>query len=150
MTFYEAREGAKQFLFVQSTVLISVSRRERPAVLEVAREFDKLKFKFITTEGTGKFLHENGIDSEPINKLQEGRPNIIDKIMNKEIHLVINTPAGKTSEYDDSYIRKTAIKYGIPYITTLSAALAAAKGIAERKKETSTIRSLQEYHKDIG
>jgi carbamoyl-phosphate synthase large subunit len=150
LAFYKAQEGAKQFLPVQGTVLLSVSGRERPAVLEVAREFDKLKFKLITTEGTGKFLHEYGIESEPINKLHEGRPNIIDKIMNKEIHLVINTPAGKTSEYDDSYIRKTAIKYGIPYITTISAALAAAKGIAERKKETSTIRSLQEYHKDIG
>ena len=85
-----------------------------------------------------------------INKLYEGRPNIIDGIMNKEIQLVINTPLGKRSQFDDSYIRKAAIKYKVPYITTLAAAL--AKGIAaymEVSAEAETVKSLQDYHRDI-
>jgi carbamoyl-phosphate synthase large subunit len=81
--------------------------------------------------------------------LHEGRPNIVDGIKNKEIQLVINTPSGKLSIYNDSYIRKAAIKYKIPYITTLAAAIAAAKGIASYRKGKGSIRSLQNYHEDI-
>ena len=81
--------------------------------------------------------------------MHEGRPNIVDGIMNREIQLVINTPSGKLSQYDDSYIRKTAIKYKVPYITTLAAAAAAAKGIASYRRGKSGVRSLQSYHADI-
>lgn len=81
--------------------------------------------------------------------MHEGRPNIVDGIKNKEIQLVINTPSGKLSIYDDSYIRKAAIKYKIPCITTLAAAVAAAKGISASRKGKGTVRSLQSYHKDI-
>ena len=81
--------------------------------------------------------------------MYEGRPNIVDAIKNREIHLVINTPAGRMSQYDDSYIRKTAIKYKVPYITTLAAASAAAKGIAAYRKGKTDVRSLQSYHADI-
>ena len=82
--------------------------------------------------------------------MHEGRPNIVDAIKNGEIRLVINTPSGKLSKYDDSYIRKAAIKYRIPYITTTAAALAAVRGIAARREGGYTVRALQEYHKDIG
>jgi carbamoyl-phosphate synthase large subunit len=105
-----------------------------------------MKFKILATNGTHAFLKKSGIDSELINKLGEKRPNIIDVIMNKEINLVINTPLGKKSQTDDSYIRKAAIKYKIPYITTLAAALASAKGIAATQKGIGAVKSLQEYH----
>ena len=85
-----------------------------------------------------------------LKKLQEGRPNIYDAMVNGKIDLIVNTPAGKQSKYDDSYLRKTAINKKIPYITTISAALASAKGIkAVLTKETATLKSLQEYHKSL-
>ena len=84
-----------------------------------------------------------------ISKMHEGRPNIVDAIMNGEVQLVINTPIGKKGQYDDSYIRKTAIKYKVPYMTTLAAALASAKGIAASRKGRGGVKSLQSYHQDI-
>ena len=149
LAFFKAQEAAQQMLPSEGTVLITVSERERPAVLEVAKEFVKLGFKIRATNGTHRFLAEHGIESEPILKMHEGRPNIVDGIKNKEIQLVINTPSGKLSKYDDSYIRKTAIKYKIPYITTLAAAIAAAKGIAAYRQGKGSVRSLQSYHGDI-
>jgi carbamoyl-phosphate synthase large subunit len=149
LAFYKAEEGAQQLLPSEGTVLITVSTRERPAVLEVAKEFNRLGFKIKATHGTHKFLAEHGIESEHILKMHEGRPNIVDGIKNKEIQLVINTPSGKLSIYDDSYIRKAAIKYKVPYITTLAAAIAAAKGIAAYRQGKGSVRSLQSYHRDI-
>jgi len=149
MAFYKAEEAAKSRLPTEGTVLISVSRKDRPAVLKPAKRFQELGFKIRATEGTHAFLTTNGVRCEPIKKIHEGRPNIVDALMNKEIHLVINTPVGKLSQHDDSYIRKSAIKYKIPYITTISAALAAVEGIAARRNARGTVKSLQEYHADI-
>lgn len=149
LAFYKAQEAAQQVLPAEGTVLITVSEKDRPAVLEVARQFDKLGFKIKATNGTNKFLAQHGIDSELILKMHEGRPNIVDGIMNFEIQLVINTPSGKLSKHDDSYIRKSAIKYKIPYITTLSAALAAARGIERNRRGHGVVKSLQSYHGDI-
>ena len=149
LAFFKAQEAANLKLPCEGTVLISVSKKERPAVLAVAKEFQQLEFKILATEGTRNFLMQNGIEAELAYKLHEDRPNIVDRIMNGEIHLVVNTPVGKNSEYDDSYIRKNAIKYRVPYITTLPAALAAAKGIAERRTGEMGVRSLQEYHAGI-
>ncbi|MBW1828308.1 MAG: carbamoyl-phosphate synthase large subunit, partial [Deltaproteobacteria bacterium] len=149
LAFYKSQEGAQQTLPSEGTVLLTVSANDKPAVLEVASRFDKLGFKIKATDGTQKFLSEQGIECEHIQKMHEGRPNIEDSIKNDEIQLVINTPSGKLSKHDDSYIRKTAIKYKIPYITTLAAALAAAKGIESNQKGHGAVKSLQEYHKDI-
>jgi carbamoyl-phosphate synthase large subunit len=149
LAFFKAQEAAHQLLPTEGTVLITVSNRDRPAVLEVAKEFDRLGFKIKATNGTHRFLAEHGIRSEQILKMHEGRPNIVDGIKNKEIQLVINTPSGKLSIYDDSYIRKAAIKYKIPYITTLAAAIAAAKGIAAYRQGKDSVRSLQSYHGEI-
>ena len=152
LAYYKAQEATKTPLPVSGTVLISVPDPDKPAVLETAREFIKLGFNIKATQGTHHFLKENGIVSEEIKKIFEGRPNIVDGITNSEIHLVINTPSGKRSQDDDSYIRKTAIKYNVPYITTLAAALASAKGIAAYKESTlqeANTKSLQEYHGDI-
>ena len=150
LAFFKAQEAAGQTLPREGVVLISVARRDRAGLCAVAQEFDKLGFKIIATSGTQAYLEENGIASESINKLHEGRPNILDLIKNRKLQLIINTPAGTESEYDDSYIRKNAIKYKIPYITTLAAALSAADGITERRNGSSTIQSLQRYHEDIG
>jgi carbamoyl-phosphate synthase large subunit len=149
LAFFKAQEAAQQLLPTEGTVLITVSERERPAVLEVAEKFVQLGFQIKATNGTHKFLAEHGIESEHILKMHEGRPNIVDGIKNKEIQMVINTPSGKLSKYDDSYIRKTAIKYKIPYVTTLAAAIAAAKGIAAYRQGKGNVRSLQSYHADI-
>lgn len=152
LAYYKAQEATQSPLPISGTVLISVTDQDKPAALETAKVFSKLGFHIKATEGTHNFLMENGIISEEIKKLYQGRPNIIDGIKNKEINLVINTPAGKRSKHDDSYIRKTAIKYKVPYITTMAAALASARGIAvykENNTQEATIKSLQEYHSDI-
>jgi len=148
LAFWKAQEAVTP-LPTDGTVLITISEHDRQAVGEVAKQFASLGFKIRATAGTHAFLASLGISSEPILKEHEGRPNITDAIKNKEIQLVINTPVGKLSKYDDSYIRKAAIKYKVPYITTLAAAMAAAKGIAAYRKGTSDVKSLQSYHADI-
>lgn len=150
MAFYKAQEGTRMPLPVEGTVLITVADKDKPSALEPARLFQELNFKIIATNGTRKFLTGYGIDSEPIKKLGYGRPDIVDEIKNKNIQLIINTPSGKESKDDDSYIRKAAIKFNVPYITTTSAAVAAARGIADRRKGQQKVRSLQDYHANIG
>jgi len=150
LAFYKAQDAAKSLLPTEGTVLLTVCERDRSQVLvEVAKRFDQLGFKIKATEGTGAFLTEHDIQSEHILKVHEGRPDIADGIANREIQLVVNTPSGKLSVTDDSYIRKSAIKHKVPYITTLAAALAAAEGIAARREGAPQVKSLQEYHAGI-
>jgi carbamoyl-phosphate synthase large subunit len=149
LAFFKAQMAAQQLLPAEGTALISLFSKDTPAALEVAKRFNELGFGIKTTRGTRKFLARQGIKSELILKMHEGRPNIVDGIMNREIQLVINTPSGKLSKYDDSYIRKTAIKYKATYITTLAAAAAAAKGIAAYRNGKLEVKSLQSYHSDI-
>jgi carbamoyl-phosphate synthase large subunit len=149
LAFYKAEEAADQVLPAEGTVLITVSERDKHAAVEMAREFKKLGFKIRATKGTHRFLTENGIEAEVILKMHEGRPHIVDAIKNKEIDLIINTPSGKLSKHDDSYIRKSAIRYRVPYITTMAASVAAAKGIAAFRKGHGRARSLQSYHGDL-
>jgi carbamoyl-phosphate synthase large subunit len=149
MAFFKSQEATQTSLPVNGTVLITIADRDKDKILETARNFIEMKFKIISTGGTRKFLEENGIKAELILKVHEGRPNIVDAIKNGDINLVINTPAGSQSEYDDSYIRKTAIRYKIPYITTTSAALASSKGIKDRQNGQYQVKSLQEYHSEI-
>ena len=134
---------------LEGTVLITIADRDKEKILEFARNFAHMKFNIMATGGTKLFLEENGIECEYVKKVHEGRPNIVDGITNGMIHLVVNTPAGKQSEYDDSYIRKSAIKYKVPYITTTSAALAATQGIKDRRNGAYKVKSLQEYHRNI-
>ncbi|MFC1813688.1 carbamoyl-phosphate synthase large subunit [Thermodesulfobacteriota bacterium] len=149
LAFFKAQEATQVTLPIEGTVLITIANRDKPSVLEPARLFQELGFKIRATNGTHRFLAENGIDSQPINKLGYGRPDIVDEIKNEEIHLIVNTPSGKESKDDDSYIRKAAINYKVPYITTTAAATAAARGIARRKKGQAIVRSLQSYHESI-
>ena len=150
LAFYKSQEAAQQQLPIEGAVLITVSDREKSAALDIASRLKSLGFKIIATQGTHQFLSENGVQSELILKMHEGRPNIVDAIKNEEIQLVINTPIGKLSKYDDSYIRKTAIQYKIPYITTMAAAIAATRGIEAFHHGHSDVKSLQDYHADIG
>ncbi|MDD5644463.1 MAG: carbamoyl-phosphate synthase large subunit [bacterium] len=149
LAYFKAQEAAKPELPIEGTVLVTLTDKERKGALEIAKQFKKLDFKILATAGTHSYLRENGIETEQIKKLHEGRPNIVDAIKNKEIQLIINTPIGNISKQDDSYIRKAAIRYKIPYITTVPAALAAVKGIAESRKGKFTVKSIQEYHRDI-
>ena len=152
LAYYKAQEATQSCLPLSGTVLFSVTDQDKPAALETAREFAKLGFKIRATAGTHKYFQEKGIDSTEINKQYEGRPNIVDAITNGELNLVINTPSDKRSQSDDSYIRKSAIKQRVPYITTMAAAQASVKGIAAYKGNTanaSRLKSLQEYHADI-
>jgi carbamoyl-phosphate synthase large subunit len=145
LAFYKAQEAAGSALPLEGAVLISLADKNATA-LEVGKAFAKLGFRIKATAGTHRFFSGNGIACERVNKELEGRPNISDGIKNKEIQLVINTPIGKRSQQDDSYIRKAAIKHKVPYVTTLAAALASAKGIAETRKGRAGVRSLQAYH----
>jgi len=149
LAFFKSQEATQTCLPVEGAVLITIADRDKFKILEVARNFTDMKFRILATGGTKSFLESHGIECVYIKKIYEGRPNIVDAIKNKEINLVINTPAGKMSEYDDSYIRKNAIKYKIPYITTTSAALAATKGIKVRQNGEYKVKSLQEYHREI-
>ena len=150
LAYFKAEEAAQMRLPTEGTVLITIADRDKSQLLPIARHFEKLGFKIIATQGTHKILEESNIKSQSILKLHQGRPNIVDAIKNGEIQLVINTPAGRMSEFDDSYIRKTAIKYKIPYITTLAGATAAAKGIEAYRQGRHKPRSLQKYHANIG
>jgi carbamoyl-phosphate synthase large subunit len=149
MAFYKAQEATQQPLPLEGTVLITVADPDKEAIVPVAKEFVRMGFKILATEGTCKYLSGKGIPVEPILKVHEGRPNIDDAIKNRQIQLVINTPVGKRSATDDSYIRKSAIQHKIPYITTAAAAAATAKGIAARKAKDAYVQSLQTYHAGI-
>ena len=149
LAFFKSQEATQVPLPITGTVLITIADRDKNKILEAATNFRDMKFHILATGGTKVFLEKNGIPATAIKKVHEGRPNIVDAIKNKEIQLVVNTPAGKQSEYDDSYIRKNAIKYKIPYITTTSAATAATKGIRERRNGEYKVKSLQEYHREI-
>ncbi len=146
LAYFKSQEATQLPLPSSGSVFISVADYDKAAILESARQFARLGFRIIATKGTSEFLSANGIVSECINKVHEGRPHIVDAIKNGEIQLVVNTPSGKLSEYDDSYIRKNAIRYKLPYITTPAAALAATRGIAAIREGRCTVKSLQEYH----
>ena len=149
LAYYKSQEATGQSLPSEGKVLITVEGKDKSGVLEVARSFVNIGFKILASEGTHKFFAEHNIASERILKMHEGRPNIVDAIKNGEIQLVINTPAGRLSKYDDSYIRKAAIKYKIPYITTVAAAVAAVKGITACRQGHGRAKSLQSYHAEI-
>jgi len=148
--FYKAQEGVGSKLPLEGTVLISVNRKDKEEVVDVARSFHEDGFKIMATSGNWKVLTEAGIPAERVKKLHEGRPNVNDLITNGKIDLIINSPSGKESVNDDSYLRKAAIKAKVPYVTTIAAAKASAEGIHYIKTNPeSEIKSLQEYHNEI-
>ena len=147
--FFKAQEATKVELPTEGSVLFTIADRDKTAALEPVRLFRDLGFRIMTTSGTHQFLKEREIDTIPVKKLGYGRPDLVDAIKSGEINLLVNTPSGRKSSQDSSNIRKAAIKFKIPYITTTAAAIAAAKGIAARKEENPKVRSLQTYHANI-
>ena len=147
---YKAEEAAKTILPTEGKVLISVSDLDKPQVVELAQGYYDAGFTIVATSNTYNLIKENGIPVEKIKKIYEGRPNISDALTNGELAMIINTPNGKQSAHDDSYIRKSAIKMKIPYVTNIAAAKASLEGIMEMKIHGShEVKSLQEYHKAI-
>ncbi len=148
--FYKAQEGVGSKLPLEGTVLISVNRKDKAEVVDVARSLAEDGFKILATGGTYDIIVAAGIPAEKVKKLSEGRPNVNDLITNGDIDLIINSPSGKESVFDDSYIRKAAIKGKVPYMTTIAAAKATAEGIHYIKNNPEgDMKSLQEYHSEI-
>jgi carbamoyl-phosphate synthase large subunit len=150
LAYFKAQEAAGGPLPLHGTVLLSVSDEDKPLLLDVARKFQELGFRLKATQGTHRFLEQNGVRAELSYKIHEHqRPHIVDEIKSQAIQLIINTPIGKKSQLDDTYLRKAAIKYRIPYVTTTAAARASVLGIAESRTGRRGVRSLQSYHQSI-
>ena len=148
--FFKAQEGIQSKLPLSGKVLISVSDKDKAEVVDVARSLEDNGFEILASKNTCKLLVENGIKAEEVKKLKEGRPNMMDIILNGEVDLIVNTPIGSERKEDDSYLRKAAIKKKIPYMTTMAAAKATASGIETIKKNgNSEVKSLQELHSQI-
>jgi len=148
ISFYKAQEAAGFELPMEGNILLTVADKDKAGLLPIAKKIDKMGFSIYATGGTNRFLEEHGIRSMKIKKIHEGRPNIVDAIKNKNIHLIINTPVGRDSKYDDSYIRIMAIQYKVPYITSIAAAQASIEGTEAVKKENILPKCLQEYHRE--
>lgn len=149
LAYYKAQQAAGFKLPLAGNVLLSVTNKDKQFLKKPAQKLTEMGFKLFATKGTHAFLEENNIESTSIFKMHEGRPNIDDLIKNNELHLIINTPIGREGKYDDSYIRNTAIKYKVPYITTMIAAQAAVEGIDAALNQQASVSSLQEYHSTI-
>ncbi len=148
--FFKAQEATQTRLPLEGTVLISVNRKDKPEAVEVAKLFDEAGFQILATGSTFDAITEAGISAKKVNKLYEGRPNILDLITNGNIDLIVNSPVGKDSVHDDSYLRKAAIKARVPYVTTIAAARATVKGILYAQKNgNADVKSLQLLHREI-
>ena len=149
LAFYKAQTAVGFALPSEGTVLVTVADRDKESVLATVKKLVDMGFRIVATSGTAQFLAEHGIHAATIKKLLEGSPNIVDALHNGEVGLLINTPRGKESFYDDSYIRKAAIRYKVPYVTTAAAAAAAAESIRAARGQLATVKSLSEYHSSI-
>ena len=145
--FAKAWIGAGNSLPLAGTAFISVHDRDKPRLLPVAERLAELGFEIVATRGTAAFLEANGFVVRIILKVHEGRPNVVDAMINGEMHLVINTPVGRDPAIDDAYIRRTAMKLGLPCVTTMTGAAAAVEAIAALRGRTLTVRSLQELRR---
>jgi carbamoyl-phosphate synthase large subunit len=146
VAYAKSQMAANSPLPADGKIFISVSDSHKKEVAEVARQFSDLGFELVATSGTAAVLEKAGLKVQRILKLMEGRPNVIDLLKNKEIRLVINTPAGQSPREDEVRIRTTAVYTGTPIMTTLSGAKAAALGIAALKKSGYAVKTIQEYH----
>jgi len=144
--FAKAQLSAGQVLPTSGTVFFSVNDHDKPAVIELARRYMDLGFKIVATEGTGRVLRDAGMTVETVFKVKEGRPNVVDLIKGERIQLIINTPRGQDTFFDEKAIRRAAVLARIPTITTIAAAQAAAEGIAAMQRREITVYALQHLH----
>lgn len=143
--FAKALIGAGNKLPLEGSVFLSVNDKDKTDAIHIAKDLHELNFQIVATEGTARYLNENSIPAKTIFKVNEGRPNIADEIINGGIQMVINTPLGKVSHFDESAIRRTAIRYGVPCITTLAGSKAAIEGIKALREGPLTVRAVQDY-----
>ncbi|MCJ7812597.1 carbamoyl-phosphate synthase large subunit [bacterium] len=148
LAFYKAQEALGSKLPIKGNVLLTVEDRDKPTLLPIAKDFHALGFHIIATENTGKFLDEHGVPNSKIKKVHEGRPNIVDAIKNNDLHLIVNTPVGRDSVVEDSYIRMMAIQHKVPYVLTMAAAKACVEGIKAIMNQEIVPKALQEYYKE--
>ncbi len=149
MAFAKAQEAAGQVLPREGTVFFSLNDTDKTAeMVDVARAFSKLDFKLLATDGTAACLRKQGLTCERINKMRQGRPHIVDSIINGEVALVINTPSGKHPRDDEIAIRSTSWARRVPIITTVQGAVAAASAVSRLSQEEMSVRTLQEYTAD--
>ncbi|KPK97528.1 MAG: carbamoyl phosphate synthase large subunit [Omnitrophica WOR_2 bacterium SM23_72] len=146
LAFFKAQESVGTKLPLEGNVLVTVADKDKEELFPVAARLARLGLRIFATKNTHKFLKKKGIESMRIKKLHEGRPNIADVMKDREIQLIINTPIGRMSVHDDSFIRMLAIQYKIPYVTTMAAARATVDGIEASKGKHNEPMSLQEYH----
>jgi carbamoyl-phosphate synthase large subunit len=146
MAFAKSQMGANSALPLKGTVFVSVKNKDKRSVIFIAKRLFDMGFKLVATQGTAQALISNGMEVTIVRKVHEGRPNVVDLIKNNEIKLIFNTPAGKGPRSDDFQIRRTAVVYGVPCITTLSACAAAVNGIESLKKKEIKVKPLQDYH----
>ncbi|MCF8094531.1 MAG: carbamoyl-phosphate synthase large subunit [Desulfobacteraceae bacterium] len=145
--YAKSQVAAGQHLPRQGAVFISVQDSDKKAVLGVAKQFSDMGFEILATRGTRDFFADNGIESRTINKVSAGRPHVVDAIMNREIHLVINTGKGDRTRQDGYMIRRAALKFNIPYATTIACARAMCRGILALKQRALSVTALQDYNK---
>jgi len=148
--FFKAEDAVGAPLPLKGTVLVTVRDSDKKTAAVLAQKLRDMGFAVLATESTSRYLTEKGVANRTIMKISQGRPNIADAIINKEVHLIINTPIGKSGKEDDSYIRKMAIQYKLPYITTMAAATASVAAIEAMRNKEVTLKSLQEYHQAAG
>jgi carbamoyl-phosphate synthase large subunit len=149
IAYYKAELAAGMRLPATGTAFLSVKDRDKPKSVDVAKGLSELGFSILATKGTSEFLRNFGIETQTLLKTTEGRPNIVDFIINKEVDLIINTPRGKGPRKDGYEIRRAAIEHNVPYITTIPAALAAVKSGKALREGTMTMKPIQEYHAEI-
>lgn len=150
LAFIKAMLGAGQRLPDKGTVCISVNNEDKPQVLPIARALAELGFTVVATRGTAAYLRAHGIDSDVIYKVNEGRPSLADEIVNRKVAMVINTPLGRESFFDDKAVRRAAMMASVPCITTITGAAAAVDAIRALREEGLDVRSLQDYYTSVG
>jgi carbamoyl-phosphate synthase large subunit len=146
IAFAKAQMAAGVRLPKTGTVFVSVNDNDKASLIPIARDLKTLGFHLLATRGTNQLLQSNGIQSEFVYKAGEGRPNVVEHIKNRRIDLIINTPLGRKSRFDEKAIRRAATQHAVPCITTLSGAAALVNAIGTLRREKLTVRSLQEYH----
>jgi carbamoyl-phosphate synthase large subunit len=146
MAYAKAQASVDGELPLEGTVFVTVNDHDKATVVPIARRFEELGFRILSTTGTARYLRQRGVLADPVLKVYEGRPNGVDKIVSGEVHLLVNTPLGKLTQQDDYALRRAALQHRVPYTTTMSAASAACDAIIALKSRRGEVKSLQEWH----
>ncbi len=147
VAYMKAQIAAGQKIPMEGKVFISVNDRDKRKIVDIAKRFDVLGYKIVSTSGTGEILRKSGLEIEEVAKLGEGRPDVLDLVKNGEVKLLINTPGDKRTKVDETKIRSGAIMRLVPIVTTLSGARATVNGLEAVKKKGFKVKALQDYHK---